>query len=267
MKIKNLKHMPYMVPVGFTMRAERRGCIFYFPNETEWFMASLKESKLPAGSYLLVTHTSGSGIEVTYCDPNTGKIAEGVLSDHKFADAEIVSRIYPWDSHEDSFSYRSEDMFTWWLDYQAIGAKHRVGGPVRVGRLIRLAEHLESGKLGHTYFSATSISKGKRKKNGCGRCGNHAGEIPFLHPEEWEWDDMGELDFEPFLKNSNDCEESLQQWFGLDLPMLHHLFFSGWQIPGYYGGQEITKDTTADEIANLIREFVAVAMINGWNQG
>jgi hypothetical protein len=139
---------------------------------------------------------------------------------------------------------------------------------IRIDRLKKLADHLEKGKLGHSRFEFGTESEGKRKKNGCGKVGNHAGELAVVWPDDWAMDSFGCTifgdEFYPYLKNGHCTDDDIMSWFGLDKTMLHHLFYLGFQIPGYYGGTVMAHDSSAPETAALIRDFIRTADENGW---
>lgn len=56
---------------------------------------------------------------------------------------------------------------------------------MRLDRLMKLAEHLESGTLGHDNFDFSAWNRGNRKENNCGTNGCALGECPILFPKEW----------------------------------------------------------------------------------
>ncbi len=138
-------------------------------------------------------------------------------------------------------------------------------------RLLKLAAHLETGKLGHkkfdfsTYNSTPGIWELAPKE--CGTNGCAIGECPFLFPKHWEIRLSA-----PVLKNFtaveylNDSEESGEKFFGLTSNEYTLLFIPQCPFdPEYYEEMDkspwnrgpITSKATAKQVAKSIRNFVA----------
>ena len=59
---------------------------------------------------------------------------------------------------------------------------------MNASRLLKLAEHLETGNLGHKEFKLNTYSFGKRNDlNACGTRGCALGECVLLWPDEWKF--------------------------------------------------------------------------------
>jgi hypothetical protein len=54
-------------------------------------------------------------------------------------------------------------------------------------RLLQLAEHLETGQLGHKDFTMRDWNNGPYDEKGCGTAGCAIGECPIVFPKEWEF--------------------------------------------------------------------------------
>ena len=57
----------------------------------------------------------------------------------------------------------------------------------RKDRLLKIAEHLEAGKLGHKKFDFRYFNNGAKDARGCGTSGCAVGEFPIIFPEHWEF--------------------------------------------------------------------------------
>jgi hypothetical protein len=120
-------------------------------------------------------------------------------------------------------------------------------------RLLKLAEHLESGKLGHKEFSFACF--GGRTK--CGTAGCAIGECPFVWPESWKH--IGILHPVPVLINGETTNplDCAQEFFGLSFRQAIHLFIPEDQNAHIYGGEFLGADATPRQVASNIRAFVA----------
>ena len=63
-------------------------------------------------------------------------------------------------------------------------------------RLLKLAEHLESGKLAHEKFDYNTYSYSRDEndpdpREKFGSCGCAIGELPEVFPETWTWENLG----------------------------------------------------------------------------
>jgi hypothetical protein len=176
-------------------------------------------------------------------------------------------------------------------DYQIAPSGVKKNVTIRVDRLLKLAEHLESGKLGHrrwemgSYngYNALHNDDGWRKdsrgwrvhpelvdiregydKDGLGVEGNAIGEFPIVFPEDWHFQYCGHVYkaiYFPSLKGKNEDEyprvhEDVSEYLGIGYDLIFHLFCVGLQECERYGGKELEDDSTAKDISYNIREFI-----------
>lgn len=120
--------------------------------------------------------------------------------------------------------------------------------------LLKLARHLEDGKLGHKEFD---FSQYNNSKNGCGTIGCAIGELPILFPKKW---DFKGYEGEPMLKMSSleDTKEDAMKFFDLGYDEVNHLFFPDRQDTTTYGGFELGDDATRYQVASNIRDFISM---------
>lgn len=133
---------------------------------------------------------------------------------------------------------------------------------IYIERLKQLADHLECGKLGHEIFDITAYNSGKKPE--VGRRGDAVGELPVLFPEEWRFTQEGL----PILSGVPDgvcdivfkirdlVDECLESFFGIDRWAIEHLFDNDSQHIETFGGRELTRDATPQEVAFNIREYL-----------
>lgn len=141
-------------------------------------------------------------------------------------------------------------------------------------RLLKLAEHLERGKLIHAVFDFSVLNVtcsdleqwNSFKKDNCGyplgvtsypphKCGTLGcalGEMPAVS-KKWNFS----KESEPHLKGSRKGSfDSAEGWFGLEEQEAAHLFAPGEQEPKYYGGDLLGRNATAKQVAANIRAFI-----------
>ena len=122
-------------------------------------------------------------------------------------------------------------------------------------RLLKLADHLENGNLGHKYFSF-SVWNSDDWQDGadvkCGTMGCAIGECPFVWPDDWKFDTDGE----PVLDGKIGVHDSVVDWFELSKDEGRHLFIPQKQSPVVFGGKYVDGDATKYEVAANIRAFV-----------
>jgi hypothetical protein len=123
---------------------------------------------------------------------------------------------------------------------------------VHAARLTQLADHLESGKLGHDLFDFNTYHNAQP----CGTSGCAIGECPTLWPRHWEMT-IGPI-LRDFQKGVCSIEESACWWFGIDEREFRHLFMPYGQEPRLYGGTHCHQDVTRYEVAANIRAFLEV---------
>lgn len=124
-------------------------------------------------------------------------------------------------------------------------------------RLLKLADHLESGQRGHPAFDFTVLSQGERLANGCGSAGCALGELPFLFPREWFFirstDFFGGI-YDPVMDGLN-TRESGMEFFGIDRDEYENLFLMGDRAP--WNDADLEDDATPQQVAQGLRNFVA----------
>lgn len=113
-------------------------------------------------------------------------------------------------------------------------------------RLLKLAKHLESGKLGHKKFDYYVYNAGKYDKNGCGTIGCALGECPIIF-KDWIFESSTSL---PILKKKLFCEplESAEEFFGLNWQEARFLF-----MPNH---NNLPDNATRKQVVAHIRKFV-----------
>jgi hypothetical protein len=140
-------------------------------------------------------------------------------------------------------------------------------------RLLKLAKHLESGKLAHKKFNF-GVWNGDQSGdqlyvNGCGYCGCAIGECPAVFKRDWMF--RGGM---PRLRNASAAplatknwlgeftrdwpRDSAVAWFGINQYELDHLFLPKQQKPEAYGGKRLKDTASPAQVARNIRAFVAV---------
>jgi hypothetical protein len=134
-------------------------------------------------------------------------------------------------------------------------------------RLLKLADHLDSGKLIHKNFNfgGFNFSDGDGEVDpaitaehpGCGTAGCALGECPAAFPGEWVFDSRAL----PVLKGSDHSAplRSAAEFFSIDADEVDHLFWPNMQEPDVYGGVKCGSDAAPAVVASNIREFVARA--------
>jgi hypothetical protein len=129
-------------------------------------------------------------------------------------------------------------------------------------RLLKLAEHLEKGKLGHKIFAFQVFNYspvGEFDGKGCGTMGCAIGECPFVFPKYWKFVDSGVRNERvPILKTakSNAPFYSVEEFFGINGREYDHLFAPLMQQPTLFSGKELGYEAAPEEVASNIREFV-----------
>lgn len=128
-------------------------------------------------------------------------------------------------------------------------------------RLLKLAKHLETGKLGHKEFNFSTLNFGKGAEKGCGTAGCALGECPIVFPRQWSFvgQGVGEVS-KPCLKkfkSEGSSFLSAVEFFDIDEDEADHLFQPGTQYPNVWGGKELNHHATRKQVAANIRAFVA----------
>jgi len=132
-------------------------------------------------------------------------------------------------------------------------------------RLLKLADHLESGKLGHQVFDFGVVNAMLYKKyprqvpHGCGTHGCAIGELPILFPRSWGW-----IDGDPVLEKkpvhyTRNLRISLNQrvagFFGIaeeaaELLFVAHRFCAVWNK------KPLSRNSGRKVVADSLRRFV-----------
>jgi len=128
-------------------------------------------------------------------------------------------------------------------------------------RLLKLAKHLRSGKLGHKKFDFSGWNQDKYGNeldhNGCGFSGCAVGECPIAFPKEWRFKD-GDVQ----LRKGNVCvgypKKNAMKFFGLTGDEADHLFIPSYQEIDSFGGMVLRNNATKKQVAQNIETFVAV---------
>jgi hypothetical protein len=132
---------------------------------------------------------------------------------------------------------------------------------IRTDRLIKLAEHLETGKLGHEQFRFKHLNMNQGPlgpvhcETGCGTMGCAIGECPIAFPGEWEFKGGVPTLSGEYGPEFADWAFSAQEFFGINHIMMAHLFIPHAQKENY-GGGELSPSATKEEVARNIRLFV-----------
>jgi hypothetical protein len=131
-------------------------------------------------------------------------------------------------------------------------------------RLLKLAAHLRSGKLGHERFDFSVInadsSGDELTHNGCGALGCAIGECPIAFPRQWVFKN-GQPELRGFavrygIWDDTPAFQCAPGFFGLDDLELNHLFVPNRQRPDIFGGKELGGSATAKQVAANIEAFV-----------
>jgi hypothetical protein len=149
-------------------------------------------------------------------------------------------------------------------------------------RLLKLARHLEKGKLSHKTFDFRRFSMQELPpedpsdlENYCGTAGCAIGECPAVFPGEWEMVKLHNtiypiLDQFPtitrilkkddrpkdFYSINNNTLKSIRRFFGLNESTADHLFAPNRQQCNEYGGKPLSGGATPVQVAKNLRSFV-----------
>lgn len=122
--------------------------------------------------------------------------------------------------------------------------------------LEELLEHLENGKMLHSKFNIEkyNITDELEKDSPvefCGTAGCAFGEMPALD-KRFSFSSTGRLIFE------DDTVEAwtIGRYFNINVDVAFHLFFSNNQDCSLYGGKELTKEATKEDVIYNIKEFL-----------
>lgn len=135
-------------------------------------------------------------------------------------------------------------------------------------RLLKLADHLEGGKLGHKkfYFGMwnTDEELTQLATNGCGYAGCAIGECPAAFKRSWKWKSGAPVLIGLRLPRDQqfDSFASAQKFFGLSMMEANHLFIPMRQFTNTLGGRELSRTATKTQVARNIRTFVKIKSKN-----
>ena len=130
---------------------------------------------------------------------------------------------------------------------------------MRKDRLLQLAEHLETGKLGHEYFDFSAYNYNHNPyevvTGECGTAGCALGECPIIWPEDWVFctrTGFPILDQFPYSEPIN-CASI---FFEISDIVVIHLFKPLMQLTGKFGGVVLPNIASKEQVASNIRAFV-----------
>lgn len=126
-------------------------------------------------------------------------------------------------------------------------------------RLLQLAAHLESGKLGHDRFDFGTVHDPGGSPKSCGSAGCAMGELPIVFGADWRFGTHEEcLDYciAPMWKTpDNDTDFDVAEFFGIDSQEVLALFYPDDEVE-WLDNRMLTADATRYEVADSIRRFV-----------
>ncbi len=128
---------------------------------------------------------------------------------------------------------------------------------MKIARLKKLADHLLNGKLGHENFDFSCFNDGDIDKNGCGTLGCAIGECPIVFPKHWHFEENNYM-FEPHLIGSDRWSEldDACEFFGISDDAACHLFVPNDQDTYAFGGSELGRNATKEQVAANILSFI-----------
>ncbi len=129
---------------------------------------------------------------------------------------------------------------------------------IHIDRLLKLADHLEYGQLGHKVFDFDSYNLDEHGKpcqaRSCGYAGCAIGECPVVFPEEWSFNDYG------YPRLNGHGASSAEIFFGISEDAFDHLFIPTGQSTERFGGVFLNRAATKEQVAANIRSFVALKL-------
>lgn len=117
-------------------------------------------------------------------------------------------------------------------------------------RLLKLAEHLEKGKLGHKVFDFNQINNAIEPKRGTHGCA--MGELPIVFPKVWKWNDYGN----PISAFGSVMGAGVNNFFDIDTEEGFALFYADQSLP-WSPNKRLGENATRKQVATNIRLFVA----------
>ena len=136
----------------------------------------------------------------------------------------------------------------------------------RYDRLLKLAEHLKHGKLGHRNFNFNCFNDGGTHENPCGTNGCGIGECPIVFKKDWEFRAIGdglETKFFPVLKNliagygspNESALKSILIFFKINRDAAENLFYPENRINPQGLPRNATKRQVADNIIAWVEDY------------
>jgi hypothetical protein len=138
---------------------------------------------------------------------------------------------------------------------------------IQIDKLRKVENHLRNGILAHKVFDFSTIDKGEIGENGCGTNGCAIGELPVIFPDDFVYDTDGDV----IVTNPKEgvyqssVWEEIDNFFGITSNMSNHLFVPEAQDRYKYGGNELDKEATKEEVADNIAAFIEVVERQKWN--
>jgi hypothetical protein len=126
-------------------------------------------------------------------------------------------------------------------------------------RLLKLAEHLERGKLGHKVFDFSRVNgfvNCNPSRKACGTNGCAMGELPVVFPKSFKFGDTIGCETEVVDVNGWDVHDAVDPFFGLGSEESGHLFYPNEQKPKLFGGRKLGPKATRKQVAANIRDFI-----------
>lgn len=128
-------------------------------------------------------------------------------------------------------------------------------------RLLKLAKHLRSKKLGHKKFDFSVINADRNGKemtrNGCGFAGCAMGECPIAFPSQWKFKNgVAQLRSTKKKIFPYSTIYEAEKFFGLNNWESDHLFVPGNQYPFEHGGRHLRDKSKPESVAANIEAFV-----------
>lgn len=123
-------------------------------------------------------------------------------------------------------------------------------------RLLKLADHLETGTLGHRRFDMSLFDSGHTPYK-CGTAGCAIGECPIAFPRDWKFNEEST----PALRVSGFTDfYAAQEYFDISADESGLLF----NIRIVSNSSSLPPNVTRKQVARNIRDFVA-AKLNPWS--
>lgn len=119
-------------------------------------------------------------------------------------------------------------------------------------RLLKLADHLENGKLGHDRFDFGIYNY----QENCGSSGCALGECPTLFPEDWMFVSGVYPQLISLTRRKASPRRDAKIYFDISEGAAGHLFYPDEQNTKKYGGADLEFFATKEQVASNIREFV-----------